>query len=108
MNNHHKRAEQRAAPAAHEARHASQTSHESQEPSQEEAQSVKHPRHEGGEPVATRHPHEPRSVGVQGHRDLERGLEDTDRWGGDAYQSRTQNDAQANRNAKPNANARRR
>ncbi|MBN3853558.1 MULTISPECIES: hypothetical protein [unclassified Paraburkholderia] len=61
---------------------------------------VKHPRHEGGEPVATKHPHEPRSVGVQGHEDLERGLEDTDRWGGDAYQERTQNDAQANKNTR--------
>ena len=60
---------------------------------------VKHPRHEGGEPVAAKHPHEPRSVGVQGHEDLERGLEDTDRWGGDAYQERTQNDANANSNA---------
>jgi hypothetical protein len=61
---------------------------------------VKHPRHEGGEPVAAKHPHEPRSVGVQGHEDLERGLEDTDRWGGDAYQERTQNDAQVNRNTR--------
>ncbi len=61
---------------------------------------VKHPRHEGGEPVAAKHPHEPRSVGVQGHEDLQRGLEDTDRRGGDAYQERTQNDAQVNRNTR--------
>ncbi|WP_322041844.1 hypothetical protein [Paraburkholderia sp. J67] len=71
-----------------------------QTPQQEDDAKVKHPRHEGGEPVAAKHPHEPRSVGVQGHEDLERGLEDTDRRGGDAYQERTQNDAQANRNTR--------
>jgi hypothetical protein len=69
-------------------------------PEHEDDAPVKHPRHEGGEPVAAKHPHEPRSVGVQGHEDLERGLEDTDRWGGDAYQERTQNDAQANENTR--------
>jgi hypothetical protein len=69
-------------------------------PEHEDDAPVKHPRHEGGEPVATKHPHEPRSVGVQGHEDLKRGLEDTDRWGGDAYQERTQNDAQANENTR--------
>ncbi|MBB2999216.1 MAG: hypothetical protein V4793_41440 [Paraburkholderia tropica] len=98
MNDHRKRTEDHRKRTEERAREASQPATPE---SQEEAQSVKHPRHEGGEPVGSRHPHEPRSVGVQGHRDLERGLEDTDRRGGDAYQSRTQNDAQANRNAKP-------
>lgn len=60
---------------------------------------VKRPGHEGSEPLGRRDPHDPRSVGRQGHRDLERGLEDTDRRGGDDYQRRTQNDAHANRNA---------
>ncbi|WP_321882962.1 hypothetical protein [Paraburkholderia bannensis] len=73
-----------------------------QRPEHEDDAPVKHPRHEGGEPVATKPSHEPRSVGVQGHQDLERGLEDTDRRGGDAYQERTQNDAQVNRNTKEN------
>lgn len=71
-----------------------------QRPEHEDDAPVKHPRHEGGEPVATKHPHEPRSVGVQGYEDLERGLEDTDRRGGDAWQERTQNDAQVNRNTR--------
>jgi hypothetical protein len=60
---------------------------------------VRHPRHEGGEPVARRDPTAPRSVGEQAHHDLEQGLEDTDRRGGDDYQRRTQNDNHANRNA---------
>ncbi|PLZ02640.1 hypothetical protein CY652_08855 [Burkholderia sp. WAC0059] len=60
----------------------------------------KRPRHEGDEPVARRPEQEPRSVGRQAHHDLERGLEDTDRRGGDDYQKRTQNDAHADRNAK--------
>lgn len=59
----------------------------------------KHPRHEGDEPIAQRDEHEPRSVGKQGHRDLERGLEDTDLRGGGDYQERTQNDHHANRNS---------
>jgi hypothetical protein len=41
----------------------------------------------------------PRRVGEQAHRDVERGLEDTDRRGGDDYQKRTQNDTQVNRNS---------
>lgn len=59
----------------------------------------KRPRHEGDEPIAQRDEHEPRSVGKQGHRDLERGLEDTDLRGGSDYQQRTQNDSHANRNS---------
>lgn len=59
----------------------------------------KHPRHEGDEPIAQRDPHEPRSVGKQGHEDLQRGVEDTDLRGGDDYQRRTQNDHHANRNS---------
>jgi hypothetical protein len=41
----------------------------------------------------------PRSVGKQAHRDISRGLEDTDRRGGVEYQKRTQNNAQAHANA---------
>jgi hypothetical protein len=66
----------------------------------DDGQNVKQPQHESSEPLARRHPHEPRSVGRQGHRDLESGMEDTDRWGGDAYQERTKNDAHVNRNSR--------
>ena len=59
----------------------------------------KRPRHEGDEPIAQRDEQEPRSVGKQGHRDTERGLEDTDIRGGSDYQQRTQNDSHANRNS---------
>lgn len=57
------------------------------------------PRHEGDEPIAQRGADAPRSVGKQGHRDLERGVEDTDLRGGGDYQQRTQNDGHANRNS---------
>jgi len=42
---------------------------------------------------------EPREVGKQGYQDVQGGLEDTDRWGGDDYQERTQNDAITNTNS---------
>jgi hypothetical protein len=61
----------------------------------------KRPRHEGDEPIAQRDEQEPRSVGKQGHRDLQRGLEDTDIRGGGEYQQRTQDDDQANSNSQP-------
>jgi len=61
--------------------------------------SGKRPRHEGDEPIAQRDKSEPRSVGKQGHRDLERGLQDTDLRGGGEYQERTQNDDHANSNS---------
>ncbi len=65
--------------------------HPSQESDAE--QSVKRPQHESGEPIAQRGEHAPRSVGKQAHRDLERGLEDTDRRGSDDHQRRTQGEA---------------
>jgi hypothetical protein len=74
--------------------------HENHETAEHDSTHVKQPQHESSEPVTRRHPHEPRSVGRQGHRDLENGMEDTDRWGGDAYQERTKNDAQVNRNSR--------
>lgn len=40
-----------------------------------------------------------REVGEQAHRDIERGLVDTDRRGGDDYQKSTQRDEQANVNS---------
>ncbi|PRY03470.1 hypothetical protein [Paraburkholderia sp. BL25I1N1] len=41
----------------------------------------------------------PRQVGKQAHRDLERGLKDTDRRGGGEYQQKTQNDAHTDVNS---------
>jgi hypothetical protein len=70
-----------------------------QQPAPPDKSTSKHPRHEGDEPIAQRDEQEPRSVGKQGHRDLERGLEDTDLRGGGDYQERTQNDQHANRNS---------
>jgi hypothetical protein len=73
-----------------------------QKPTREDhEQSGKPPRHEGDEPIAQRDEQEPRSVGKQGHRDLERGLKDTDLRGGGEYQENTQNDGHANRNSQP-------
>lgn len=65
---------------------------------------VKRPQHESSEPLARRHPHEPRSVGRQGHSDVESGQEDTDRWGADAHEERTKNDAHANRDSNGDSN----
>jgi hypothetical protein len=56
--------------------------------------------HETDQNPESQHEHHPRGIGKQAHRDLERGLEDTDRRGGDDYQERTQNDAHANRNSR--------
>ncbi|QGZ64930.1 hypothetical protein [Paraburkholderia acidisoli] len=50
---------------------------------------TKRPQHEGSEPVGRNESHDTRSVGRQAQRDLERGLQDTDRRGGDDYQRRT-------------------
>ncbi|CAB3750465.1 hypothetical protein [Paraburkholderia humisilvae] len=55
--------------------------------------------HETDQNAESQHEDEPRGVGKQAHRDIERGLKDTDRRGGDEYQERTQNDAHANRNS---------
>jgi hypothetical protein len=82
----------------HETQHEKQ--HESHETRDDDGTNVKHPQHESSEPVARRHPHEPRSVGRQGHHDLESGMEDTDRWGADAHQEHTNNDEHVNRNSR--------
>ncbi|MEQ5844384.1 MULTISPECIES: hypothetical protein [Paraburkholderia] len=55
--------------------------------------------HEADQAPGSQEEHEPRRVGKQAHRDVERGLEDTDRRGGDDYQKRTQNDAQTSRHS---------
>ena len=55
--------------------------------------------HEADQAPDSQEEHEPRRVGKQAHRDVQRGLEDTDRWGGGDYQRRTQNDAHANANS---------
>ncbi|HEY1995921.1 hypothetical protein [Paraburkholderia sp.] len=55
--------------------------------------------HETDQSPESQHEDDPRGVGKQAHRDLERGLKDTDRRGGDEYQERTQNDAHSNSNS---------
>jgi hypothetical protein len=52
--------------------------------------------HEADQDAESQHEHGTRRVGRQAHEDLARGLTDTDRRGGDAYQQQTQNDANAN------------
>ncbi|MDR5779565.1 hypothetical protein QCE63_09000 [Caballeronia sp. LZ065] len=54
--------------------------------------------HEADQNVESQHEHDPREVGKQAHEDLERGLVDTDRRGGDDYQRDTQQDEHANVN----------
>jgi hypothetical protein len=58
--------------------------------------------HETDQSVESQHEDEPRGVGKQAHRDLQRGLKDTDRRGGDEYQQKTQNDAHSNENSSAN------
>ncbi|HXZ07291.1 MAG TPA: hypothetical protein VEI25_04470 [Paraburkholderia sp.] len=55
--------------------------------------------HESDQNPTLQHDEALHRVGKQAHRDVERGLKDTDRWGGDEYQQRTQNDAHANENS---------
>jgi hypothetical protein len=55
--------------------------------------------HEADQDPESQHEDRPRHVGKQAHEDLERGLEDTDRRGGDEYQERTQNDAHTDVNS---------
>jgi hypothetical protein len=55
--------------------------------------------HEADQDPAGHHDQEPHRVGKQAHHDVEHGLEDTDRRGGDDYQQRTQNESNANRNS---------
>ncbi|EIF31335.1 hypothetical protein BCh11DRAFT_06856 [Burkholderia sp. Ch1-1] len=55
--------------------------------------------HETDQNPESQHEDGPRHVGKQAHRDLERGLKDTDRRGGDEYQQKTQNDAHTDVNS---------
>jgi hypothetical protein len=55
--------------------------------------------HETDQNPESQHEDEPRHVGKQAHRDIERGLKDTDRRGGDEYQQKTQNDTHADANS---------
>jgi hypothetical protein len=52
--------------------------------------------HETDQLAESQHEEGTRAVGRQAHQDFSRGLTDTDRRGGDAYQQRTQNDANTN------------
>jgi hypothetical protein len=55
--------------------------------------------HETDQDPESQHEDTPRHVGKQAHRDVERGLKDTDRRGGDEYQQKTQNDAHTDVNS---------
>ncbi|SAK64261.1 hypothetical protein AWB76_03493 [Caballeronia temeraria] len=55
--------------------------------------------HEADQNVESQHEHGARDVGKQAHEDIERGLVDTDRRGGDDYQRDTQRDSHANANS---------
>jgi hypothetical protein len=55
--------------------------------------------HEADQNVESQHEHEARDVGRQAHEDIERGLVDTDRRGGDDYQRDTQRDDHVNVNS---------
>ena len=63
--------------------------------------------HEADQSVESQHEHEPRDVGMQAHEDIERGLVDTDRRGGDDYQRDTQRDEHANVNSDEGRSAKR-
>jgi hypothetical protein len=54
--------------------------------------------HEADQSVESQHEEGTREVGEQAHRDVERGLVDTDRRGGGEYQKQTQRDEHANAN----------
>lgn len=55
--------------------------------------------HEADQDPESQHEDGPRRIGKQAHSDLERGLKDTDRRGGDEYQQKTQNDAHTDVNS---------
>lgn len=55
--------------------------------------------HESDQNPQAQHDEDPHRVGKQAHHDVEHGLTDTDRRGGDEYQQRTQNDAHTNENS---------
>lgn len=62
--------------------------------------------HETDQTADSQHEDDPRTVGKQAHRDISRGLKDTDRRGGDEYQHDTQNDAHSNVNSDEKASPR--
>lgn len=55
--------------------------------------------HEADQDPESQHEDAPRHVGKQAHRDVESGMKDTDRRGGDEYQQKTQNDAHTDVNS---------
>ncbi|CAB3638801.1 hypothetical protein R8871_00097 [Paraburkholderia graminis C4D1M] len=55
--------------------------------------------HENDQNAESQNDEDPRRVGKQAHRDVERGLQDTDRRGGGEYQEKTQNDGHADTNS---------
>ena len=55
--------------------------------------------HETDQHPESQHEDNPRHVGKQAHEDIEQGLQDTDRRGGDEYQQRTQNDSHTDVNS---------
>lgn len=55
--------------------------------------------HETDQNAESQHEDNPRGVGKQAHSDIEHGLKDTDRRGGDEYQQKTQNDAHTDVNS---------
>ncbi|MGF6602381.1 hypothetical protein P3T23_007133 [Paraburkholderia sp. GAS448] len=61
--------------------------------------------HETDQNPESQHEDGPRRVGKQAHKDIERGLKDTDRRGGEEYQQKTQNDAHADVNSDGKAGA---
>jgi hypothetical protein len=85
-----------AAPSPHDSEPGDQSQPESTRSRQNDAAPLPH---ESDQSVESQHEHAPRGIGKQAHRDVERGLEDTDRRGGDDYQQRTQNDSHTNRNS---------
>jgi hypothetical protein len=56
--------------------------------------------HESDQSVGSQEEDGTRKVGEQAHEDLERGLQDTDRRGGNEYQERTQSNEHVNRNSR--------
>jgi hypothetical protein len=55
--------------------------------------------HEADQSVESQDDHEPREVGKQAHEDVNSGLVDTDRRGGDDYQRASQRDEHVNANS---------
>ncbi|CAH2806050.1 MAG: FIG00461112: hypothetical protein [uncultured Paraburkholderia sp.] len=55
--------------------------------------------HETDQDPESQHEDHPCHVGKQAHEDVQSGMKDTDRRGGDEYQQQTQNDAHTNANS---------